>query len=365
MISPRAILPTPLHRTRALILAYGRNATSYQIMNPGILRWFSSRKEGVVGYVVKRRRRITAGGPVCPFEDLGDLVAEFEEDAAAAGTQRVCWFCAVPELAALYLRSPGRSAILIGAQPVWDPASWIVKVPEHASLRRQLNRARNKGVRIVEWPPDKAREHPELERCLREWLASRPFPPLHFLVEPNTLGTLYDRRVFVAEREGRVIAFVIASPIPERNGWLIEQIIRGEQAPNGTAELTVHHTVSALADEGYSFVTLGLAPLSRRAGIPSSNPPIIRFLFGWLRFYGRRFYNFDGLDFFKAKFRPDAWEPVYALSNEPRFSIATLYATAAAFSRRSPIAALAAGIAKAIRHEIGWLSKRLRSPSRR
>ena len=65
------------------------------------------------------------------------------------------------------------------------------------------------------------------------------------------------------------------------------------------------------AEEGADYVTLGLAPLSRRAGVPDERPfPGLRLILAWIRAHGRRFYNFDGLDAFKAKFKPDAWEPL-------------------------------------------------------
>jgi phosphatidylglycerol lysyltransferase len=38
----------------------------------------------------------------------------------------------------------------------------------------------------------------------------------------------------------------------------------------------------------------------------------LRFVLQWVRLHGARFYNFAGLDAFKAKFNPEAWEPMYA-----------------------------------------------------
>jgi phosphatidylglycerol lysyltransferase len=76
----------------------------------------------------------------------------------------------------------------------------------------------------------------------------------------------------------------------------------------------------------------------------------------WVRAHGRRFYNFAGLDAFKSKFRPQRWEAIYAISNEPKFSPRTLYAIGAAFARdRSPAALVARGLAKAVRQEWRWL----------
>jgi phosphatidylglycerol lysyltransferase len=180
-------------------------------------------------------------------------------------------------------------------------------------------------------------------------------PPLHFLVEPETLTLLDDRRVFVATMRSEVVGFVVLSPIPVRNGWLTEQFVRGHRAPNGTVELMMDFAVRAVAADGSTYVTMGLVPLSRQ-GAPAQdeNPLWLRFLTTWVRAHGRRFYNFGGLEAFKAKFRPMYWEPIYAISNERRFSFRTLYAIAAAFTKTSPLAAVLLGAVRAFRQEVRW-----------
>ena len=350
-----------VERARRIILRYGRNSTAYQIVNPGFRRWLASEDKGLVGYVQHRKACVAAGEPVCLTTISEEVTASFEQEMLNQKIRRICWFCASAEFAERFHDRSGYSTIYIGAQPVWNPAHWHSIIANRASLRAQLNRAKNKGITVSEWTNQQAAGHPELERCLREWLESRPFPPLHFLVEPQTLYRLYDRRVFVAERQGRAVGFLVLSPIPRRNGWLVEQFVRAHGAPNGTTELMIDHAVRMIANEGYEYVTLGLAPLSQRAGINAVNPPLIRFLLGWIRLHGQRFYNFDGLDFFKAKFAPDYWEPIWAVSNESRFSLRTLYAVAAAFSNGSPLRGIIAALFKALQQEGTWLAERLQS----
>jgi phosphatidylglycerol lysyltransferase len=113
-----------------------------------------------------------------------------------------------------------------------------------------------------------------------------------------------------------------------------------------------------MSADGFAFVTLGLAPLSRRGGVAPARRLWLRLLLAWIRAHGARFYNFEGLDAFKAKFQPDAWEPIYAISNEPRFSARTLYAVAAAFTEGAPLIAVAGAILAAIRQEWQWLRAR-------
>jgi phosphatidylglycerol lysyltransferase len=344
---------------RNLVLAHGWNSTSYQILNPGIRRWFSTLNNAVTGFTSANRVRVVVGAPVCALEDLPQVAGEFERDAAET-SERVCYFAAEARLESVYSGSPNHSKFLLGAQPVWNPADWAPIVAGHRSLRAQLNRARNKGVTVSEWPREKAHKNAELVDCLHRWLAVKGLPPLHFMVEPDTLGRLFDRRVFVGERDGKVVGFVVLSPVATRNGWLFEQFPHVPGAPNGTVELMIDTAMRALAEDGFDYATLGLSPLSVRAKVaPFSNPLWLRVILAWLRKHGQRFYNFDGLDAFKAKLRPEAWEPVFAVTNEKKISPGTLYAVAAAFSQNAPFRLIFGGLSRAAITEMRWLKQRL------
>jgi phosphatidylglycerol lysyltransferase len=347
-----------LERARELVMRFGWNATSYQIINPGIHHWFAKDGDAVVGFVNAQGVRVVAGAPVCSKERLREVASEFERDAELAN-QRVCYFCAEARLESVYAASPGHTRVLLGAQPVWRPAGWAAMAAKNKSLRAQLNRARNKGVTIAEWTSEKAQNNSALIDCLHEWLASKPLPPLHFLVEPNTLAHLSDRRIFVAEREKEIVGFVLLSPVTNRRGWLFEQYPhRPKAAPNGTVELMIDTAMRALAETDYDYATLGLSPLSTRAEVaPFNNPLWLRVMLAWMRKHGQRFYNFDGLDRFKSKLRPDRWEPVFAISNQPRFSIGTLYAIAAAFSENAPFCLISVGLRRALAAELKWLGR--------
>lgn len=348
-------LVSDIERARTLVLRHGWNATSYQILNPGIDLWFSDSGDAVVGYAARHGMWVAAGAPICELSRLLGVAGEFEEAARLAGC-RVCYFGAESRFHRLRAGDGSHGSTLIGAQPGWPPDEWARMLATHASLRQQLNRSQNKGVTVEEWDAGRATGSPELAGCLREWLDARGLPPLHFLVEPRTLSRLDDRRVFVASRDSRVEAFLVASPIPARGGWLIEQVVRGATAPNGTAELLIDAAVRAMVEAGDRYVTLGLAPLSRRAGAPGQHGPRwLRLLFAWTRAHVHRFYNFEGLESFKAKFRPAVWEPVYLISDRPSVDAHTLHAVAAAFSDRSVPSTVGRALWSAVRQETRWL----------
>lgn len=287
----------------------------------------------MVGYVETANRRVVAGAPVCSEERLSAVIEEWE---AAAG-KRVCYFGAESRLQKALASGGGYVSVSLGSQPLWSPDQWMTAVREDASLRYQLNRARNKGVSIEEWPSERVRNDASLRACLQEWLATRGLPAMHFLVEPDTLGHPEDRRFFIAVQSGKVVAFVTMSPIPQRRGWLTEQFPRTSDAPNGSVELTLTHAVEAVGKAGAEMITMGIVPLSRQGmRNAEANPLWLRLVMGWARAHGRRFYNFEGLDRFKSKFHPARWEPIRVISREEKFSFATLYAVGEAFAGEAP-----------------------------
>jgi phosphatidylglycerol lysyltransferase len=313
-----------------IVRKWGWNVTAYQILNPGFELWIDSDLDAAIGYIERHRIRVVGGAPVCADEQLPRVVAAFENDAARAGCG-VAYFCAEQRLAELAEADVSRITFPIGAQPMWAPRDLLSEFEQHASLRAQLNRARNKGVRVQSAIDLDTITVSEMDQCLEQWIGSRGLPPLHFLIETRTLGNLQDRAVFVARRDDAMIGFLVATPIPARNGWLVEQIVRGNNAPNGTAETLLREATLKLESMNADMITLGLAPLAQRAQPRFDRAPQwLHFVLNNLRAHGHRFYNFEGLEAFKSKFGRAEWAPVYAvLAPETPLPRALLAITAA------------------------------------
>src|SRR5262245_10963562 len=153
-----------LERARRLVFEHGWNATSYQILNPGIRLWFAAEGDAVIGYVRHGRTRVVAGAPVCPDARLPAVAAAFENEAASR-RERVCYFAAESRL--LSVRPYG--CLFLGSQPVWRPERLLTVIADRPSLRAQIHRARNKGVLVAEWPQARAQANAGVRRCLAEW----------------------------------------------------------------------------------------------------------------------------------------------------------------------------------------------------
>jgi phosphatidylglycerol lysyltransferase len=283
-------------RAHALIVQHGWNSTSFQVLEDGYQYWFWG-DEACVAYVDTGRAWVVAGAPIAPEAQLGEVVTRFLEEAQRAG-RRVCFFAVEARL----LAQTALRGLPIGEQAVWDPRGWSGVLAGAKSLREQLRRARAKGVTVRRLTVDELEHHgPALDGLAERWLAGRALAPLGFLVELELFRDPHQRRYFVAEQGGRVVGALTAVPVYAREGWLLEDLLRDASAPNGTAELLVDAAMTTLAAEGSSYVTLGLAPLSGELPRPLA----------LAREVTRPLYDFHGLRAFKAKLRPERWDPIY------------------------------------------------------
>ena len=350
-------------RARDIVASYGWSSTSYQILNPGIHRWFSRKHQAVVGYARRGDVLLVAGEPVCEGKALAAVCQEFEAFASRHGCT-TCYVCAEERLRGLFERSPRHATVALGAQPVWHPGRWPEIIRSRASLRAQLRLVRNKGVVVESMATESAIADLHLRGILRSWLDRHHLPPLEFLAGRNVLeGVLTDRVILQARWRGAPVGFLVASPIQNRNGYLIELVARSSAAPNGTSELLIDSAMRGFADRGCEHVTLGLVALAHAAdAVIRKNPVWLRALMYFARAHANRLYNFRGLEHFRAKMAPSRWEMIYAISSEPRFTARILYAMGSAFSGTPPWAAVASGMRKFASGECRNVIRRL-SPS--
>lgn len=296
-------------RVLALLKQYGWNATSFQILEPGYSYFFPDPKTGDAGdvrdacvaYVDTGSSWVAAGAPIAPESELAAVAEAFIAAAHRAG-RRVCFFATEPR----FTKAVPLTSLCIGEQPVWDPKRWSETLRESRSLREQLRRARRKGVTVRVLPKEELQDpdapaRRALERLIGRWLGTRQMAPMGFLVQLNLFTEAAERRCLVAEVEGQLVGVLGMIPVYARGGWFCEDLLRDPHAPNGTIELLVDAAMQLAADEGSSYVTLGLAPLS------GSIPAPLRAARRW----GGALYDFEGLRAFKAKLRPHQWVPIF------------------------------------------------------
>lgn len=307
-------------RVLALLQRFGREATSFQILEPGLSYWFDG--DAVVGYGDLVGAWVAAGEPVCAPERLPEVAQGFVQAAERAG-KRARFF----HVSADFKQRAGCRATHVGELPVWDPREWAATVQANRSLREQIKRPRGKGVSVRAVAPREMANlqsplRTQCDRIIRAWLQERGMSELKFMVRLHPYGFPEQRRYVVAEQAGRVIGFAVAIPVYGRQGWFIEDLVREPQAPNGTVELLIDALMRGFAEEGCHYATLGLAPLAGR----------VRPLLAFTRNYTTRLYNFPGVRSFKEKLRPKLWEPVFLAYPRGELGVLAMSDVLAAFA---------------------------------
>jgi phosphatidylglycerol lysyltransferase len=310
----------------------------------GLRAWVSPRGTGSLFYAGVKGYRVVAGEPRAS-SSLKDLFREFEEESSRAGL-RVVYF-GLPVSAAEALDPAGRRGRWhAGDLPVFHLARWRDESTMPPAIRSQARRARNSGVtvrRLPAAPGPGDPTGPALRACLRSWLSEKPLPPMRFVTSPFLFDPWPEQGVFVAERRGNVEGFLVPSLSLFPGIWRVDAVARTALAPNGCAELLVAEAFRHAGENGHERATLGLAPLSRRAAVRPAH--WMDRLAEIVREAGVPGYSFEGLEAFKAKFRPDEWRPLYCVSGGGRLALRDMTAVARAFAGSSLIAYAARALA--------------------
>lgn len=223
-----------------------------------------------------------------------EVARRFMADAARHGC-RVTWFGVDARFAAHL----GLPSLRIGAEPWWRADRWDTTLRTTRSLRAQLHRAANKGVRVRAATSQEladARLPAALDRLVRRWTELHELPPMRFLCELDPARRAEQRTLWLAETDAGLVGCAGAQRAAGA-ATVITELLRDPSAPNGTTELLFDAVQREAAAAGHGRVTLGLAPLHGEVGR----------LLGAVRFAMRHHYDFAGVSRWKSKLRPHRW----------------------------------------------------------
>ncbi len=307
--------PDPTIELLRLQSAYGYNAHSLVSITPGAITWTMPEIDGAVIYGEFGRVWLAAGDPLAKPEDIQPLVKGFM--AAATKARRIAAFVPATERFAREGIQLGLSAIKIGAAPYYDLKTWQPRGNKAKKMRAGVNQALKAGVRIESIESfDENLKKETTELCL-EWLKTRrAATTFGWLLALDPFLRAEQKKLFAArDVNNRLVGLLAASPIPARDGWYLEDVLRAADAPQGTADLLVFEALQRLQESGAVMATLGTAPLAKEGSddISTHDHPVIERALSVASKRLSIFYNFEGLRRFKTKFAASWWESEYAL----------------------------------------------------
>lgn len=294
---------------------YGYNAHSLVSIVPGARLWSSPHIDGAIIYSEFGHVWLAVGDPLADEEEAGELARRFV--IAARKRRSIAAFVPTTARFAQSAVKLGLSAVKVGASPYFDLQTWAPRGDRAKKMRSGVNQAHRAGVSVetVETAEEEIRK--ETATLCQRWLKTRraamKFGWL-FVLDPFQHAEL--KRFFAARDErGRLVGFLAASPIPARDGWYLEDILRLPDAPPGTADLLVVEALTRLAAEGAKIATLGTSPLAKDGEqmVTAVDYPLSERMLHVAAARLERFYNFEGLRRFKSKFAPSWWESEYVL----------------------------------------------------
>src|SRR2546423_3864493 len=302
-------------RLLQLQAAYGYNEHSLVSITPGARLWATPELDGAIIYSEFGHVWLAAGDPLAAHADTIELTRRFV--AAARARRRIPAFVPTTARFACTATQLGLGALKVGAAPYFDLQTWAPRGDRAKRMRGGVNQAQRAGVAVTAVETITQAFQRETQELCRRWLNTRRtatgFGWL-FLLDP--FQHVHLKRYFAARDEtGQLMGLLAASPIPARDGWYLEDVLRHPEAPAGTTDLLVFNALKQLASAGATLATLGTSPLAKEGPdeVPTGDFPRIERA---LRMAAARltpFYNFDGLRRFKAKFVPTWWEGEYVL----------------------------------------------------
>lgn len=348
----RPVLPRALGgerdrmRARTLLAAYGAPPLAYFNLLRDKQYLFDSDPEPAwcIGYRLVGRHAVALGDPLGDPRRADDAVRAFllmcrERDWAPV-------FYQVTGRCLDIFRASRLHAFKVGEDAVVDVTNFSLRGKAFQDLRTAINKMTKSGILFEELPttgPTDENALTQLAAITEEWLAAHKGAEKNFAMGafgPDT-ELFHDSRFFLARDSATnmVLAFVSFVPIyggeetpavanhvstgdaangegtvsasPFRRGYGLDLMRRRSSSPNGIVDFLIVSALLQFQQEGEQVLSLGLSPLAGSCeDDPAGEPEIFDKARELMFERFNRFYNFKGLNAFKAKFAP-GWEPRY------------------------------------------------------
>lgn len=291
---------------------------------------FNKKKNAFIMYRVYGKSWVALGDPIGPKEEWKELAWEFRRLSDLYNGWMVFHEIGMDGLP-LYL-DLGMTLLKIGEQARVPLTEFSREDPLNKDFRNTQKKIEEKGYVFEKIPADQtAGVMPELKKISDAWLRGRRTREKGFSLGFFNENYLQFFPIGVVRKEGRIFAFtniLEGAGQDEYSADLIRYI--PEESPKGIMDYLLFQLLLSGKALGYRWFNLGMAPLS---GLQQHEYATWWYRFGaFLYSHGENFYKFQGLRFYKEKFKP-VWEPKY-LALPSGFALPRVLADIAALNSR-------------------------------
>ncbi|MFY7842970.1 MAG: phosphatidylglycerol lysyltransferase domain-containing protein [Rhabdochlamydiaceae bacterium] len=304
-----------------LIQKWG-NEVSLTLYDKSCLFFYSDKTEGVIGYRQHKNVVVVIGEPLAQKEDKWLLTEEFRHHCQKKGLS-LLFLTVSKEFSAQICQTWNGSSLEIGTHLICD----LNKDPQKGSLgrviRRKTNHAKKLGVCIYEYQSDQPSSKKELEKLTTEWLKKRKGPQI-YLADVDCFKGQKGKKWFYATHEGRIVGAIILHNLEQLSGYLVHIVMTSSSAPNGTGELLILKAMQALKQEGFKFISFGVAQIDEIGEMNGFSP-----FYKWIAKIGfkiaKKMFSLDGRRKFWEKFQP-IQSPSYIVFDKKNITLKQLAA---------------------------------------
>jgi len=306
------------HDALAVVEKLGQSSSMFLALNEGNRYFAVEDLPGLIAYrPAGRRYWVQFTGACAADADRGPLDRAFADAARAAGKRVIA--VQLDHSDAERAAAEGWVVNQFGCSYSVDLSQFTLRGQKFVKTRNMITRSRREGVTVSEASADRLAD-PEFAAQLdgldAAWLRNkgRHVKELRLMIGERG-GAMQDRRrLFVAEADGRVVAYISYSPVyGDRAGWLYDLTRRAPDAPPGVIEHVFSEAAQAFRDEDVGWLHLGLTPfvgLDPEHAVPTSS----RLMTSALSLIGERgsaLYPAKSQLAFKLKWRPQLVTPEY------------------------------------------------------
>ncbi len=315
--------PVISHEERlAIFESHGRTSTAYLSLSPD-LEHVAIPGEGFVAYREKLGVRVVPGDPVSSHQGLHSLAQQMAR-GTTRGRQTVVFACDRTTRDAF--EEVGFRSLHIGSEPVVDLGVFSLAGRRNRGLRGSVNRAKRRGLTLVEYIPAAGRDATSEEAVRRvstEWCRTKGTPELNFLVGRLDFEQTYGKRYVLCLDGDSVVGYILLYPVPGTGDVYLDHMRRTSGSPTECLDYVLCETLEALRSEGVGRLFMGVCPFSELEE-GSGDPAYVRPLFEMLRRPFGLVYPAEGEHIYKRKYAT-SWEPRY-MCYGPRVSARGLLA---------------------------------------
>ena len=308
-LAPAAIGPsiheTARHHVERLLEQYADSSLAPFHLLDDKIWFFASDSEAAVSYRLIGSVAVVLGAPIGAPESCATVLREFLTQCVDSGWTPV--FHQVRDADRTLLEGAGLRLLKVGEEAIVPLGEFSLEGSHMKSLRSTLKRVERVGTRfeLLDGPIDDATMD-ELRGVSDSWMTASGHRERTFTV--GRFDPAYLRATTIAvvrDGDDQIVAFANIVPSYHSSEGNFDLMRRRPDSVNGVMEFLFVSLMEHFRAQGLTGMNLGLAPL---AGVESDG--VASRVLRAVRDFGGAAFNFEGLQEFKAKWRP-RWEARY------------------------------------------------------